>query len=206
MTHSTYTGTIRTLKFLPTQQNQLITAGAGDCAMRCWDFTKETKNPLHIWKGHEAPVFDIDMMSRSNLVSCSQDRTLRIWDIRAGGKNVDITQTSTSINAVSASYSMLSTAHADGSVAVWDTRSLSHPVLNFSNVHHHEVRSVQFCPHDESWILTASFDGTVRVLSSKTQSITMKWSDHDGKVLRAQWGGGINFVSCSADRTVRVWE
>ena len=183
---------------------------------------------MHVWKGHEAPVFDMDLMSSSNLVTCSQDRTLRIWDIRAGGRNVDITQTSSAINAVSCTTSLISSAHADGSVAIWDPRSLSRPVLNWENLHHHEVRSVQFCPHDESWILSASFDGTVRcvqctqttrqkhtltmyfqvrIVSSEQKSTpTMKWSEHDGKVLRARWGGDVNFVSCSADRTVRVWE
>ena len=102
---------------------------------------------------------------------------------------------------------MISSAHADGSVILWDPRSLSRPVLSWENLHHHEVRSVQFCPRDESWILSASFDGTVRIVSSEQKSTpTMKWSQHDGKVLRARWGGDVNFVSCSADRTVRVWE
>ena len=132
------------------------------------------------------------------------------------------------IRTPNAGTSLISTAHADGSVSIWDARSLSRSILNFEKLHHHEVRSVQFCPHDESWILSASFDGTVRcvqctrttrqkhtltmyiqvrIVSSEQKSTpTMKWSEHDGKVLRARWGGDVNFVSCSADRTVRVWE
>lgn len=78
-------------------------------------------------KGHTATINSISLSSQSNaLLTCSDDRTCRLWDLQTfhclrkiEGPNKEIFKSGQFIEG----YQSFVTAGDDGTVAIWDTRS-----------------------------------------------------------------------------------
>ena len=57
-------------------------------------------------------------------------------------------------------------------------------------------------------LLTAGFDGAVRVWADAAEERSLAWSDdraHGDKIVAARWGADGAFASCGVDKTVRAW-
>ena len=57
-------------------------------------------------------------------------------------------------------------------------------------------------------LLTAGFDGAVRVWADAAEERSLVWSDdraHGDKIVAARWGADGAFASCGVDKTVRAW-
>ncbi|CAF0793822.1 unnamed protein product [Rotaria sordida] len=154
----------------PTVPGMLAT---GDCS----------KN-IHIWKpnetewvvdqrpyvGHTSSVEDIQWSpnEQSVFTSCSVDRSIRVWDIRAmPSKACMLTETdahTSDVNVVSWNKHepFLISGGDDGYIKVWDLRQLSKqtPVASFKH-HHSSITSVQWHHIDSSVFAAAGADNQI---------------------------------------------
>eukprot|EP00946_MAST-07B_sp_MAST-7B-sp1_P001202 g1202.t1 len=236
-------GTVRAVCF--TGDGTIVSGGAGDHLIRTWDPNRGSESgALSKLKGHTGAIFALRRgdvgygnhfgeksneaggaggFGPSTFVSGSEDRSVRVWDLRAGGKCVwsvgadpgithleDGTPAAAKSAVQSLSVSPLSTAtvvtgHEDGTCCVWDLRGGR--LLWMLRAHESQCRSVDY-DRSGRWILSASFDGTVSIADADVweRRVVKNFVGHRGKVLRAVWHPSAHmFASSSADSTVKLW-
>lgn len=66
---------IRKLLILP--GNKTFASASNDCTIKIWDL--DSGKVLHTLSGHESFVYDLGILSNGDIVSCGEDRTVRIW-------------------------------------------------------------------------------------------------------------------------------
>jgi ribosome assembly protein RRB1 len=151
----------------PVVSGSLVT---GDCAAR-----------IYLWKQHEATwavdktpflghtdsVEDLQWSPNEATVfaSCSVDKTLRIWDVRARKSMVQIIAHDADVNVMSWNKRvshLLTSGSDDGIVKVWDLRNFK-PNGNVANFkwHHAPISSVEWHPTDDSVLAVASADNSI---------------------------------------------
>ena len=232
-------GTVRSVCF--TGDGHVVSGGAGDCLLRAWDPKRGgAGGALATLEGHTGAIFSVQSgeaggsgAGRSGdgaggfgpctVVSGGEDRSIRIWDMRAGGKSVfsigaDPSRThledGTPASAKSAVQSLsvcptamatVASGHEDGSCCVWDMRAGR--LLWLLRAHESQCRSLDY-DSTGRWILTASFDGSIGISDADVweRRVAAKFGGHSGKVLRAVWHpDACMFASSSADCTVKLW-
>jgi WD40 repeat protein len=223
-------GTIRTLCFA--NGNQIVSGGAGDCHLRVWDPLHQTDGdgPLLSLKGHQGSIFSVQSGCASNgtsvlnpntVVSGSEDKTIRVWDLRSGSCVANIGANGVShwedgtpamakcpvqsLAVCPQSDATVVTGHEDGNCCVWDLKTSK--LLWMLRTHETQCRSVAYSNYGR-YILSASFDGSLAVSDGDIweRRVVTRLRGHSGKVLRAQWHPTNNiFVSSSTDCTVKLW-
>ncbi len=137
-----------------------IAAGCGDGVVLVWNAA--TGEVVATLLGHENTVNSVRFLSDAKLVSCSSDRTLRIWDVDKAaclevlrGHDARVT-----CLAVSPDGSRIASSSNDKTVRIWSART----ARCFAVLHGHEreVTCVAFGP-DGTRIASTSVDGTARV-------------------------------------------
>jgi histone-binding protein RBBP4 len=187
-------------------------------------------DPIAIFKGHTAVVEDIDWHPKdpNMIVSVSDDRTIRLWDIRDGatkGHSHIVENAHTGdINGVAFNPVMeytLATASADTTVAIWDLRNLQSKVHTLRG-HTDEVYMVDWAPFNESILGSCSADRRVAIwdLSRTGQEQTEEDAEdgppellflhggHTAKVSDFSWNAQHPWViaSVSEDNVLQVWQ
>lgn len=217
-----------------------LLSGSQDTTVCLWDVqaggtTDKTASagrqidPIATFKGHTAVVEDIDWHPKdpNMIVSVSDDRTIRIWDIRdpsKGHSHIVEGAHSGDINGVAFNPMMeytFATASADTTVAIWDLRNLSTKVHTLRG-HTDEVYMVEWAPFNESILGSCSADRRVAIwdLSRTGQEQSEEDAEdgppellflhggHTAKVSDFSWNAQHPWVvaSVSEDNVLQVWQ
>jgi ribosome assembly protein 4 len=147
----------------------------------------------------------------SRMVTGSGDNTARIFDCDTGTAVFTLKGHTSWVLAVawSPDDSTIATGSMDNTVRLWDPKSgkaLGKPM----NGHSKWVTSLAWEPYHtekqgEPRLASASKDATVRVWSTKQQTIELVLSGHKGSVSCVKWGGTGFIYTASHDKTVKVW-
>lgn len=209
-------GTVRDICFIEDTTNKssvLVSGGAGDCTIYVTDCS--TGVPFQTLCGHSGHVLSLYNWGGAVFASGSQDKTVRIWDLRTRGCVNIITSTAGSVNkgspvtsvAVDPSGRLLVSGHENGNCDLHDVRGTR--ALQRFTPHTSDVRSVRFSP-GAYYLLTAGYDGNV-VLTDLQGDLTcdlprVTVAQHPSKVISARWHpDDFSFLSTSADRTAVLW-
>ena len=194
-------GTIRDVLFLA--NGYLISAGAGDCAVKVYDCLAE--RCVRNYASHSSQVLALSSIAENvnQVLSAGHDHNLVLWDVRQP-QPVHTGKLSAPLTSVTNHNKDICVSMLDGSLAFLDLRQFS-VIHELQYLHRDECRSVSYSPNGH-FVLSGSYDNTIQLtnIHSKLSQVAAKHSD---KVVQCRWHcSGDMFASTSVDKLVCFWE
>lgn len=180
-----------------------LAATARDRRTKVWD---RDGREIAVLQGHTDEVVQVVFHpKRDVIVTGSQDRTARVWDLQTG-KCVSVLRGQDSpIRAVAyhPEGRQLVTGGEDGSVHFWDP--LGRTELASGWRHDPSAYAAPFSP-DGRFVASCGYDGTIRLWNAVSgEQIAIFRGHTDSANTLAFTPDGRRLVSGSNDRTLRVW-
>ncbi|XP_073079551.1 WD repeat and SOCS box-containing protein 2 isoform X4 [Manis javanica] len=152
----------------------ILATGLNDGQIKIWEV--QTGLLLLTLSGHQDVVRDLSFTPSGSLilVSASRDKTLRIWDLKKHGKQIQVLSGHLQwvyCCSISPDCSMLCSAAGEKSVFLWSMRSYT--LIRKLEGHQSSVVSCDFSP-DSALLVTASYDTSV-----------IMWDPYTGERLRS---------------------
>ena len=186
----------------------LATAGF-DNAVKLWDIAADgTIKEKKVLAGHTGPVYAVAFHPTDPkiLVSASQDKTARIWDIPEGKMKFEMKGHTDIVDTIAFSPDgkSLATAGADKAVKLWNPADGKE--LKALGVHDGSVYAVAFSP-DGKLLASAGAgkDNLVKVWDVKEQKELTQLKGHEQPVTAVVFADNDVIVTASMDRTIRTW-
>ncbi|OQR78573.1 ribosome biogenesis protein WDR12-like [Tropilaelaps mercedesae] len=167
-----------------------------------------TRTPLVSLASHTEAVTGVKFMSSLEMLTCSMDCTLKVWDIEVGGFTNSLLGSKAFLGL---SYSPLSrtivTAHADRHVRLWDPRSKQGSVVKASFTSHVGwVSAVCWSPTISTQFISASFDSATKLWDTRsTKASLYDMEAHEDRVLCCDWSVPEYMVSGGADNQLKIF-
>ncbi|ETO29106.1 NB-ARC domain-containing protein, partial [Reticulomyxa filosa] len=176
------------------------------------NFTNASMNEIYFGEyaylnGHLGDVNGIGVSPDcSKIVSCSNDKTIRIWDLSSGRQLQALEGHKEGIHAAqfSPDGSKIVSGSSDQTIQIWNLSS-NQPVQLLEG-HSDNVNEVQFSP-DGSKVISCSTDRTIRIWDLLSGQHIQVLEGHSSSVTGVQLSpDSSKLVSCSWDKTIRVWD
>ncbi|TYZ66746.1 hypothetical protein PybrP1_001927 [[Pythium] brassicae (nom. inval.)] len=137
------------------------------CDRKCFVWRVGTGRVFQTLVGHKGKVLagEFSRVAPSEVVTGSSDRSMRVWDVPRG-RSVQTVNCQSSCNDLAMALGgQFASAHHDGVVRFWDTRS-KHLINEMKGLHQDQCTSVSFSGSGE-YLLTNSRDHTLRVVDPR---------------------------------------
>lgn len=178
--------------------NQYFASGSNDSTIRIWDY--QNGNCSKILEGHTDCILALIVLNDGRLCSGGADLTIKIWDLES--KNAQITLKSHK-KWIKCLYQLQNGLLLSGSddklIKVWDLNTCKNTLPG----HNHAVRT--FCQIDDNYFASGSFDHSIRIWRISDWTCVQILEAHVSNVIAIIKTASGNIVSCSNDRTIKVW-
>ncbi|KAJ9089192.1 U3 small nucleolar RNA-associated protein 13 [Entomophthora muscae] len=198
----------------------LLASGSKDHTARVWKVDVVSQPPtvqcLAICSGHAEAVSTLALSCRLDyrtlLVTGSQDRTIKMWDLTLAADDSSLKSIYTfqahdkEINTVSFSPSdrFFATGSHDKTAKLWNTEDGS--LVGTFKGHKRGVWSVMFSP-TEPLLATASGDKTIKLWNVSDLTCVKTFEGHTNSVLSVLFlSGGRQLMSSGSDGLVKLWD
>ena len=152
--------------------------------------------------GHEDDVLTAIALLDGRLVSCSKDKTLRIWNTTTGDcETVLRGHSDWVLSVIVLSDGRLISCSGDRTLRIWNATTGDCEIVLTG--HEDWVRSVIATP--DGRLVSCSKDKTLRIWNTSTGDCEAVLSGHERDVVSVIALPGGLLVSCSRDNTLRVW-
>ncbi|KAG1855190.1 WD40-repeat-containing domain protein [Suillus subalutaceus] len=177
----------------------------GDVARNVLRTVRESRR---MKRGHTGEVKAVVFFKDSRrVVTCSDDTTLRIWDVQKGalvGGPFEGHRDWVRSCAISPDDRRIASGGRDKRIIIWDVESkqmVFEPLVE----HTHWVESVCFSPNGKR-LASGSQDCTVIVWNAETGTVITTLDGHRGSVWSVAFSpDGLKLASGSSDCTIRIW-
>lgn len=202
----------------------LMFLSSADSTASLFDINKGTKiKTFH----HNGSVNQLDISKRDALITCSDDATVKIWDIRSKFP----------VSVIKSEYPILTCcidpnevalyfAGIDPAISCYDPRDTSKPLWRESN-QSSNITSLSLSPGTADYLISKSVDGSIKYFDSRTvfnksnssssrrrrakpyvfdgsQANEDDWLTHSKLVKDPN--GNLNVVSSSSDGYIYIWD
>lgn len=168
-----------------------------------------TRTPLVSLASHTEAITGIQLCEEKEMISCSMDNTLKVWDLEVGGFSNNLLGSKAFLDL---SYSYLNrtvvTASADRHVRLWDPRSKDGAVVkgNYSS-HSGWVSAVHWSPTFDNQFISASYDGVLKLWDTRSCRASLyDMEGHEERLLCCDWSLPAWMVSGAADNKLKVFK
>eukprot|EP00761_Pharyngomonas_kirbyi_P013919 gb/GECH01013949.1/.p1 GENE.gb/GECH01013949.1/~~gb/GECH01013949.1/.p1 ORF type:complete len:547 (+),score=121.73 gb/GECH01013949.1/:1-1641(+) len=225
------------LSWNPFQQGTLA-SGSDDGFICVWDISETSEGhggkvkPIYTFSEHNDVVEDVCFHKHheSVLASVSDDKSMKIWDLRNGAKG----QASHTIQAHDAEVNsvdfapfneyLFATGAADNNVKLWDMRNPKQSLHTMDQGHNGEIFGVHWSPFNETVLASCGADRRVMVWDLSRIGMEQSYEDaqdgppellfihggHTSKISDFDWNpnAGEEWVmgSVAEDNIVQVWQ
>lgn len=185
----------------------MVLASSCDAVARLWNLSNAKIK--HTLTGHVGKVMGATFVSAEKIVTGSQDRTVKVWDLGKGYcvRTVFCYSPCNAVAVVGESTRMLCSAHADRRVRLWDLKTAD-PVAEIQDVQSKQATSISWSPVWEYLVLTTAPDNTAQLIDLRNQKSAHTFRPPQGGVLSPQacFSADGNFVAAgSTTGGVFVW-
>ena len=204
-----------------------VTGGGGPFAVGEIDKPGRLSGKQFQVQGHSSAVLDFDFNPFSDhiLASCSDDSTIKIWDLpKSGGLTENITEPMVDIRGHGRKVTLLrwnptaantlASCSGDQTVKVWDVESGSEAMSFAGNP---ELTQELVWDWSGNMLATACKDKHIRTIDGRTGAVGNAWEAHEGSksVKLAYLGAGGNSPSSyiasvgftkQSQRELKVWD
>jgi eukaryotic-like serine/threonine-protein kinase len=178
--------------------------------LRNWEWrylNARADQSLVVLRGHEAKVVTAAFSpSGERIVTTSDDKSARVWDIRSGQELAVLRGHGDAVvwARFNPSGDRIVTASLDKTARLWDAATGKE--LAVLNGHEGKLRFAAFSPSGQH-IVTASDDKTARLWETATGKALVILRGHEHFVVSAAFSpSGDRVVTASFDKTARMWE
>ena len=143
---------------------------------------------------------------RKYVVSGSEDKTIKIWEIETGRCIRTLEEHTSSVTSVvySPNGKYVASGSGDGTIKLWEVSSGS--CVKTLEEHTSSVTSVVYSPNGR-YVVSGSFDDTIKVWEVTTGVCIKTLIGHTGSVYSVAYSPDGKYVaSGSRDKTIKVWE
>ena len=200
----------------------------GDEKVRIWDAV--THKLVRTLKGHNDGVNSVHFCPDGlKIVSASDDKTLRVWDVRTGECQQTIHDLGKVMSAQFSPDGQTIVSASGDSIRVWNAmtgeslqaleptetqtamriRNCRFPACSLSVSlleHEFSVFSARFSPDGQNIVSAGGHDRTVRIWDLATGECVRTLQGHTASVYSAEFSpDGRKVVSGALDGTVRIW-
>ena len=207
-------------------EGEQLISGHQDGQIRLWH--QATGACLQALQGHTSPVSAVVLLPQGNeitnrnrsnisprddralhgqlLASGSDDRTIKLWDLKRGACLSTLWGHQGWVQSIAASPdgNMLASGSHDQTIKLWEWQSGE--CLQTLEGHRHRVKSVAFSPQG-SLLASGSDDQTVKLWEVQTGVCLRTLEGHQDWVLSVAFSPDGQWVaSASGDRTIKLWD
>ena len=160
---------------------------------------KAGKYRLQTLEGHQRSVNSI-LVFGDKLISASDDRTIKIWDLSSGKILQTLEGHQGSVNSILVDRDKLISASSDCTIKIWDLSSGK--VLQTLEGHQGWVTSILV---DRDKLISASDDRTIKIWDLSSGKVLQTLDDHRDMVTSILVDRD-KLISASGDRTIKIWD
>ncbi|WP_310481431.1 NB-ARC domain-containing protein [Chamaesiphon sp. VAR_48_metabat_403] len=221
-----HTNRVWSVNFSP--DSRLLASGSADYTIKLWDW--QVGNCLKTLRGHNSWVWRVIFSPDGRtLASTSYDQTVKIWDVNTGSC-LHTLQGHTS-PVIYADFSpvrgaspgengeLLVSCDFAGIIKLWNPRlpfakrleekadqGSTGEYYRDIGKHSNSVWSVTFST-DGKWLVSASYDETIKIWSVATGECLQTFAGHRGPILNAKFSYDDRFIiSVGVDRHLKIWD
>lgn len=176
---------------------------------------KRTLTPLITLSGHSEAVTGVRWLSDEDtesiapeVVSCSMDNTMRIWDIEVSQVKQTVVGSKSFLSvSFNPRNNLLVTGSTDRHIRLWDPRaSEGKSVISNFTSHSGWIPTVDWSKSSDFLFISGSYDGSVKHWDTRSPKASLyDLLGHKDKVLTVTWANPLFIVTGSADNQVKIF-
>ncbi|PAX53025.1 nSTAND1 domain-containing NTPase [Brunnivagina elsteri] len=198
-----------------------LVSGSTDGSIIFWDLDDIEKNRrwtqinadnscislkcMVLYKAHNSQINDVAISNDGEIiVSSSDDKTVRIWNLNKWSLNKNIKKQNQTIYSIdfNPNNKDFITAGWDGTVNFWENNQ---QVKSFK-AHESIISAIKFS-HDGKIIATASADKTVKLWNAKTHQLIKNLTGHKDRITSINFTPNDQIIATgSSDKTAKLWQ
>jgi WD40 repeat protein len=167
---------------------------------------------LTTFEGHSRDVRSVMLLNETKIVTCSVDKSIKIWNIKNGECEKTLKGHSNWVNAiVILSNETIASCSDDETVCIWKFRTFFRSFRKTTlKGHTRSVDciakiSIQSIDSKNLYLLSGSSDKTIKLWDIDTAKCLRTFEGHEAPVVCLDSLTNERVLSSSADKTIKIW-